>query len=115
MRKAIKRFEEGHPEKALEFESIEIPVESQMAIRYALGLCATAADAEDVFNHIAGKGAVFVPEPREGALPPQSEPEDEAPIDDADLKAWDKALPDFAGLLDAEVINREHYDPEEEQ
>lgn len=113
-RKAVRRFEEGHPDKALEFESALIPEESQAAIRYALGICATSADAADVFMHVIGKGAAFTPEPRKGPLPEQEEAEDEAPIDAADLKAWDKALPDFAGLLDADVINREHYDASEE-
>ncbi len=49
MRKAVKRFEEGHPEKALEFESAAIPDTLKAAICGALEAATTAAEAQAAF------------------------------------------------------------------
>ncbi len=49
MRKAVRRFEEGHPEKALEFESEAIDATLKAAICGALEAATTAAEAQAAF------------------------------------------------------------------
>ena len=48
-RKAVKRFEEGKPEKATEFESDAIPATLHAAIVGALSECKTASEVADAF------------------------------------------------------------------
>lgn len=51
-RMASKRFDEGHPEKALEFETDLIPANLVAGIRKALGVCETADDVRAMFGRV---------------------------------------------------------------
>ncbi|HUT16529.1 MAG TPA: phage portal protein, partial [Anaerolineae bacterium] len=112
-RKAITRIKEGFPAKALEFASDTIPAVMHRMIVHGLEHAATLGDVAEVFKAARGesKQIHFIPEGQGDPLPPVP---DEVTISEADidraLKDWNKHMPDFAGLLDAEVIHRENYD-----
>ena len=112
-RKAITRIREGNPAKALEFASDAIPAVMHRMIIHSLEHAVTMGDVVEVFRSARGesKQIHFIPEGQGDPLPPVP---NEVTISEADIdraiKDWNKHLPDFVGLLDAEVIHRENYD-----
>lgn len=111
-RKAITRIKEGYPVKALEFESEAISPEMHRMVVHGLEHALTLGDVVEVFAAARGEKAIqFVPEGQGDPLPPVPA---EVTISDADIdraiKSWDKHMPEFEGLLEAEVIHRENYD-----
>jgi len=114
-RKAISRIKEGYPLKALEFKSEAIPPAMHRMIVHSLEHAVTLGDVIEVFRAARGEGKQipFIPEGHGDPLPPVPDAVEisEADIDRA-IKDWDKHMPDFAGLLDADVIHRENYDAE---
>jgi phage portal protein BeeE len=113
-RKALSRIKEGYPLKALEFASDAIPALVHQMIVHSLEHATTIGDVIEVFKAARGEKQIqFIPEGQGDPLPPVP---DEVVISDADIdraiKSWDKLMPEFAGLLDAEVIHRENYDAE---
>ncbi len=114
-RKAITRIKEGYPLKALEFASDIIPIDVHRMIVHSLEHAVTIGDVTEVFQTARGeqKQIQFIPEGQGDPLPPVP---DEVTISDADIdraiKSWDRLMPEFVGLLDAEVVHRENYDVE---
>jgi hypothetical protein len=112
-RKALTRIKEGFPSKALEFTSDAIPAVMHRMIVHSLAHAATLGDVVEVFKSARGesKQVRFVPEGQGDPLPPVP---NEVTVSDADvdraIRDWNRHMPDFVGLLDAEVIHRENYD-----
>lgn len=118
-RKALSRYKEGAPSRALIFASDAIPKPTHDMIVHCLELAVTLGDVHEVFKAAAGKNdskTVLVPEGREEPLPPVP---DEVIISEADIdraiKSWDRLMPEFSNLLEAEVTQRENYDESETQ
>jgi HK97 family phage portal protein len=112
-RKAVTRIKEGFPAKALEFSSDAIPAVMHRMIVHSLEHAATIGDVLEVFKSARGesKQIHFIPEGQGEPLPPVP---NEVNISDADIdraiRDWNRHMPDFVGLLEAEVIHRENYD-----
>jgi HK97 family phage portal protein len=114
-RKAVTRIKEGYPRKALEFASDAIPVVMHRMIVHSLEHALTLGDVQEVFKAARGEKQIqFIPEGQGDPLPPVPA---EVHITEADIdraiRDWNKHMPDFVGLLDAEVIRRENYDDAE--
>lgn len=84
-----------------------------------------AVQTEPGSNRFARPASQAVPDPvnrikiiPEGASDPLPVVPDEVEITDADerraIDAWDAAMPDYAGLLEADIVGREAYDAEED-
>jgi hypothetical protein len=112
-RKAISRIKEGNPSKALEFHSDVIPAIMHRMIVHSLEQAATIGDVLETFKAARGelKQIQFIPEGQGDPLPPVPA---EIHISDADIdraiRNWNRLMPEFAGLLEADVIHRENYD-----
>lgn len=101
-----------------DFESEAIP--DALATRVHTALLGAQEDDEirSVFDGLLeGKLDRFLPAGADEPLLPV--PVDEVTITDADveqaIRAWDKAMPEFAGILDAEVANQDAVDEDVEQ
>ncbi len=57
----------------------------------------------------AAKGVRFIPRGADLPLPELDVTVDEDDVERA-MRAWDRAMPEFAGLLDADVVNRKEYE-----
>jgi hypothetical protein len=111
-RLAVKRIKEGRPDKALRFASDVIPALMHSLIVHDLEKALTLGDVVETFKAARGEKQIqFIPEGQGDPLPAVP---NEVTFSDADLdraiKSWDKLMPDFAGLLEADVIHRENYD-----
>jgi hypothetical protein len=111
-RMAVKRVKEGRPDKALQFASDVIPALMHSLIVHDLEKALTLGDVLETFKAARGEKQIqFIPEGQGDPLPAVPA---EVTFSDADLdraiKSWDKLMPDFAGLLEADVIHRENYD-----
>jgi HK97 family phage portal protein len=112
-RKAIRRLTEGRVDKAIAFASDTISPQTHSLVVYGLERAVTLQDVRDVFAGARGEYKA-VPLIAEGADdPPIPIPADvvltEDDMDTA-LALWDRKMPDYAGLLDAEVINKQRYE-----
>ena len=111
--KAIKRIREGSVGKALSFESDTIPPELHSLIVYGLDRAVTLGDVVQVFDAASNgyKALRIIPDGADDPplpIPATVEISDKE-IDQA-LATWDKQMPEFAGLLDAEVVHKERYE-----
>jgi len=117
-RKALTRFGEGRPDKALEFESDTIPAAVHSLIQFGLEHALSADDVRAVFAGSKGqyKAARFIPD---GADDPLLPIPDEVTFTDAEIDAaiatWDRLMPEYRGMLGAEVVNRTEYDNAQQQ
>lgn len=98
-KKAIKALKDGKP-AAVAFASEHIPTDEQATIIAMLSVATTADEVRSVFksDKVDGVGS---------PLPaPEAVTIDTIDIQEA-LQEWDETMPNFAGLLDAEVVDGE--------
>lgn len=111
--KAITRIREGRFDKALEFASDTIPAVVHRMVAFGLERAVTGRDVLDVFANARGeyKQVRIIPEGAGDPLPrvPDKVELSEKEINQA-LRLWDRLMPELAGLLDADVINKRRYD-----
>jgi HK97 family phage portal protein len=96
-KKAIKALKDGKP-AAVAFASDHIPTDEQATIIAMLSLATTADEVRAAFKSDKVDG---VGNPLEA---PQAVTIDAMDIQEA-LQEWDDTMPDYAGLLDAEVVD----------
>ncbi len=98
-KKALKAVRDGKP-AAVAFASDHIPTNEQATIIAMLSVATTADEVRSIFKRetVDGVGTPL-PAPDAVAL-------DQQDIQEA-MDEWDETMPDFAGLLDAEVISGE--------
>jgi hypothetical protein len=111
-RMAVKRIKEGRPDKALQFASDVIPALMHSLIVHGLEKALTLGDVLETFKAARGEKQIqFVPEGQGDPLPAVPT---EVTFSDADLdraiRTWDRLMPDYRGLLEADVTRRENYE-----
>lgn len=123
-KKATRRFAEGKPIDALEFDSDDIPAPIRGLVLMGLERSITAHDAAGVFAGLAYTGHAGHEHKRirvipDGADQPLRPIPNEITWTEAELAEyradWDETMPELAGLLDAEVVDRIDYDDQPQQ
>jgi HK97 family phage portal protein len=111
--KAITRIKEGRADKALAFEDQAIPATVHSMVVLGLERAVTLGDVAEVFKAARGehKSVRIIPE---GVDDPPIPIPATVEITEADwdiaIRDWDRSMPEYSGMLEAEVINKETYD-----
>jgi len=104
-KKALKRLKDKGSALCL-FESAVIPDALAQTITGGLAQCASVEAVKALFDDSALRGVRFIPD---GADEPPLPVSDNVTITESDvakaIATWDATMPEFAGLLEAEVIN----------